>query len=345
MRLGIDTFSIRFQGWNAFETLDYAASLGLDVVQFSTYENLDSHDPGYLAEVKAHATRLGLDIEIGMGSIDRFATSFRPELGSAETQLEDMCQAAAALGSPIVRCFLGAQSDRLGTVPIEQHITECIHVLREMAAEARDLGLVIALEDHGFGDLLADELRSLVEEAGQDFVGVTLDTGNPVFAAEDPVYTAETLAPYVATTHFRDTAVWQHPEGAEGQWTILGQGNADLQGVLKVLQAHCPRKVAVCLETITGGAPRVIPYLDPTSDFWKMYPDMPARSLARFLAMAQRGTAQGIHALNQLTGAPGPNTAPDLAEQLRAQQRTHFEQSVAYAQSALGLGERDKAAS
>src|SRR5437660_9345023 len=99
MRLGIDTYSIRSQGWDAFQTLDYAAKLGLDVVQFSTRENLASHDSGYLQELSAHATRLGLQIELGMLSIDRFAASFRPELGSGEEQLTDMCRAAAVLGS------------------------------------------------------------------------------------------------------------------------------------------------------------------------------------------------------------------------------------------------------
>ncbi|HEX2326842.1 MAG TPA: sugar phosphate isomerase/epimerase, partial [Chloroflexota bacterium] len=78
MRLGIDTFSIRWQGWSAFQTLDYAAGLGLDVVQFSTREDLASHDPGYLRELRAHADGLRLQIELGMGSIDRYAASFRP---------------------------------------------------------------------------------------------------------------------------------------------------------------------------------------------------------------------------------------------------------------------------
>lgn len=340
MRLGIDTFSIRFQGWNAFQTLDYAARQGLDVVQFSTRENLESHDPGYLREVKAHADRLNLDVEIGMGSIDRFAASFRPELGSGAEQLTDMCHAASHVGSPFVRCFLGMQGDRLGGVPIQEHIAECVRTIQEVGPLARERGLKIALEDHGFGDLLADELKALVETAGPDIAAVTLDTGNPVFAAEDPVYTAMTLAPYIVTTHFRDTAVWQHERGAEGQWTILGKGSVDLKAVLEILRTQCQGDVAVNLETITGGAPRVIPYLDLESDFWKMYPDMPARSLARFLEIPKRGTEQGISPLDQLTGAVSADTPPDLTEQLKAQQLRHFEAGVVFAKRDLGLGER-----
>jgi 3-oxoisoapionate decarboxylase len=342
MRLGIDTFSVRFQGWDAFQTLDYAARLGLDVVQFSTRENLASHDPGYLDEVKAHAKNAGVRVEIGMGSIDRHAQSFRPELGSGEEQLAAMCRAAARLESPVVRCFLGAQVDRQGAVPIGGHVDECVRVIQTVAPLAREHGLTVAVEDHGFGDLLAHELRELVERAGPDVAAVTLDTGNPLFAAEDPVYTAEVVAPYVATTHFRDTAMWEHPRGAEGQWTVLGQGSVDLAGVLAVLRERCPRDVAVCLETITGIGPRVVPYLEPDSDFWHMYPEMPARSLARFVALARRGTERGLRPLEQATGAVGPDTPPEQAERLRAQQLAHFEASVRYAQEALGLGERPR---
>ncbi len=340
MRLGIDTFSVRFQGWDAFQTLDYAGRLGLDVVQFSTRENLASHDPGYLDEVKAHAVRLGVQVEIGMGSIDKHAQSFRPELGSGEQQLADMCRAAARLGSPLVRCFLGAQVDRQGTLSIQEHVDECVRTIQAVAPLAREHGLKIAVEDHGFGDLLAGELKELVERAGPDVAAVTLDTGNPVFAAEDPVYTAEVLAPYVATTHFRDTAIWEHPSGAEGQWTVLGQGNADLHGVLAVLAERCPQDVAVCLETITGIAPRVVPYLEADSDFWRMYPEMPARSLARFVGMARHGTERDLRPLEQLTGAVGPTTPPEQAKRLRAQQLAHFEASVRYGKETLGLGER-----
>ncbi|HEX2035943.1 MAG TPA: sugar phosphate isomerase/epimerase [Chloroflexota bacterium] len=339
MRLGIDTFSVRFQGWDAFQTLEYAARVGLDVVQFSTRENLDSHDPGYLDEVKAHAGRLGLQLEVGMGSIDRHAASFRPELGTGAEQLADMCRAAARLGSPVVRCFLGMQSDRQGAVPFSEHVAECERTLQEVAPLARELGLKIAIENHGFGDFLAHELKALIERAGPDYAAVTLDTGNPAYAAEDPHYSAEVLAPYVATTHFRDTAIWEDERGAVAQWTILGQGTVDLRAVLAVLQRVCPH-VAVDLETITGGAPRLIPYLDPDSEFWKLYPDMPARSLARYVALARKGTRAGAGPLEQLTGQPGPGTAPEQAERLRAQQLEHFERSVAYARDVLGLGER-----
>ncbi len=337
MRLGLDVYSLRYQDRDAFHFLDYAATLGLEVVHYSERQMLASHDPGYLGELKAHATQHGLGIELGMGSIDRFAASFRHELGSGAEQLAAMCRAAAAVGSPVVRCYLGAQSDRLGPVSISDHLAECQRTLAEVAPVARDLHVKIAVENHGLGDLLAHELRDLVAQAGPDFVGVTLDTGNPIFAAEDPAYSAEVLGEYIATTQVRDAVVWEHELGAEGQWTILGRGVVDLPAIMVTLQQHCP-DVTFNLEIITAMAPLPIPYLDPRSDLWRAYPDMPARALARFVRLARHGTRAAAAPLAQMTDPFTPGTPADVRERLKTQQREHFEASVSYARETLGLG-------
>lgn len=341
-RLGLDTFSLRHQGLDAFGFIDEATRLGLDVVQFSTRENLESHDPGYLDEVKAHAARHAIDLEIGMGSIDKHAQSFAPHWGDAATQLADMLRAGARLGSPFVRCFLGAQVDRGGPVPFAAHVTACAEAITAVAPLARDLGMTIAVENHGFGDFLAHEMRAFVERVGPDVCAVTLDTGNPTFAAEDPARVAEVVAPYVVTTHFRDSAVWPDPAGARGQWVVLGRGSVDLRAIVATLDAHAPG-IAINIETITGMSPRVIPFDDPGEAgdaFRALYPDRPAGELDRFRALVARGEAMGIGPLDQWTGFPGPDTAPEIAAKMRYQQRIHLEGSVAYAQDVLGLGRK-----
>src|SRR5690349_9474601 len=112
MRLGIDSYSLRWQGLSAFQLLDYSAGLGLYHIHFSERRSFASLDQGSLRELKQHGDRLGLAIEAGMGSFDRFARSFRPELGTGEEQLSAMLRAASVVGSPVLRCFLGAQEDR-----------------------------------------------------------------------------------------------------------------------------------------------------------------------------------------------------------------------------------------
>jgi sugar phosphate isomerase/epimerase len=230
---------------------------------------------------------------------------------------------------------LGGQAERLGPIPFQQHVEEVVRVLRTVAPLARELGIKVAVENHGAVDFLARELRALVETEGTDYVGVCLDTGNPAYAAEDPVVSTEVLAPYIVATQVRDTRVWTVAEGAMAQWVPLGQGNVDLVRIRDILSDQAPN-VAFNLEIITGGRPTLIPYADPNSDFWRAYPDMLARDFARFVALAQRGRPEP---LDQVT-LPHGITAPSgtLAEQLKDQQRRHFEQSVAYARDVLGLG-------
>jgi 3-oxoisoapionate decarboxylase len=337
MRLGVDSYSLRWQGWDAFELLGYAGRLGLDNVHFSERRNFASLDEDYLRRLKRRADELGLAIEVGMGSFDRLSTSFRAELGSGEEQLGDMLRAATVVGSPVVRCFLGTQADRLGAVPFRQHLDECVRTLRATAPLARELGVKIAVENHGGVDLLARELQWLVEEVGFDAVGVCLDTGNPTYGGEDPLVTTEVLAPYVVSSHVRDSRVWAVETGAMAQWVPLGQGTCDLRQIVAILKERAPNP-PVDLEIITGGRPKELDYWNPSSDYWQMYPDMLARDFARFVALAQSGKPEP---LDQLIAPPNLDTLPAAeADALRAQQRRHFEESVGYAKDVLGLGER-----
>jgi len=335
MLLGLDSFSLRWQGWDAFQLIDYTASLGLENVHFSERANLESLDTLYLQSVRSHADALGLRIEIGMRSFERHASTFDASLGTGEEQLATMLRAASVLGSPIVRCFLGMQADRMGDVPFDRHIAEATRTLRAAAPFAEDLGIAIAVENHGGVDLLARELRDLIEAVGSDFVRVCLDTGNPTYAAEDAVLAAEVLAPYVVTTHLRDTRIWATDDGAIVQWAPVGDGNVDLRRIIEIVERHAPDS-AIDLEIITGVAPKAIPYFDPASDFWRMYPNMRAQDFARFVAVARSGDPEP---LDQLCLEPGVWAPP--AGQLdifRAQQRQHLERSVTYCRTTLGIG-------
>jgi 3-oxoisoapionate decarboxylase len=338
MRLGIDSYSLRWQGWNAFQLLEYSAKLGLDNVHYSERRNLDSLDADYLTSLKTRAGELGVALEVGMGSFDRYSSSFRPELGTGEQQLTAMLQAATIIGSPVVRCFLGTQADRLGPTPFQQHLDECVRTLRAVASLARELGIRVAVENHGGVDLLARELRWLVEEVGPDAVGVCLDTGNPAYGGEDPVLSLEILAPYVVSSHVRDTRVWAVENGAMAQWVPLGEGNVDLSRIVEILTKHAPNP-PVDLEIITGSPPKNIPYLEPASEFWQASSTMLAKDFARFVALATHGKDGPLDQVVAPYNLEGLSS--EQLETMRAQQRRHFEESVRYARQVLGLGERE----
>ena len=282
-KIGIDLFSIRDSGYDAFQFLDYCAKQKANVVHFSEIRFLGTLEDDHLRKVRAHAEKLGIAIEIGMRSICPSSKAFDASLGTAEQQIERMLHSAKTIGSPIVRAFLGTSADRADG--IDRHIEDAIKVLRNVRSRVVDSGLKIAIENHA-GDMQARELKALIEGAGKDFVGACLDSGNPLWVLEDPHLTLETLAPYVLTSHVRDTAVWRIPEGAVVQWTRMGDGNIGIDRYVKRYRELCPTR-PITLEIIVTG-PRKFAYNQ--AQFWEAYKTVPAWEFSRFVALAEKGT-------------------------------------------------------
>jgi sugar phosphate isomerase/epimerase len=314
---GIDLFSVRSQNWTPFQHLDYCAAHGAKVVHFSEVRFIGSLDPDNLRQVRAYAEKLGIEVEIGMKSVCPTSKMFDPKAGTAEQQLTGMIAAAKIVGSRIVRAVLGSSDDRLPG-PIERHIESTVQVLRGVRTQAIDANIKIAIENHA-GDMQARELKTLIEGAGRDFVGVCLDSGNPLWTIEDPHLTLETLHPYVLTSHVRDSAVWLVPQGAAVAWVRMGEGNVDIDSYVRKYAELCPGR-ALSMECIVTG-PRVFPFRD--AKFWDGYRNDPAWEFERFLAIAERGK---------------PVTAPPRAanpEAGRQKEREDLEASIEYTRKLL----------
>lgn len=296
VKFGMDLFSLRSQGWTPFQFLDYCAKWNIKVVHFSELRFIGSLEPENLKRVRAHAEERDIEVELGMKSICPTSTMFDPAQGTAEEQLTRAMTAATIVGSKIVRCVLGSAADRNGKVPLEQNIENTVKVLRNVRSRVIDAGLKIAIENHA-GDMQAREVKGLIEAAGKDFVGSCLDSGNPLWTIEDPHLTLETLAPYVLTSHVRDTSVWNTPQGAAVAWTRMGQGNIGIESYIREFNAKCPGR-PLSLEVIVTG-PRYYNYRDPK--FWDAYRSTPAWEFARFLTLVEKGTPQP--APPRLTGA------------------------------------------
>jgi len=317
VRFGLDLFSLRSQNWTPIQLLSWCTERHLQVVHFSEIRFLGGLEADSLKRIRAQADELGIDLEIGMRSICPTSSMFDKSQGTAEDQLARMAEAARILRSPIVRCVLGSVDDRRGPGGIESHIEETIKVLHRSRSRIVDAGLKIAIENHA-GDMQARELKSLIEAAGPDFVGVCLDSGNPLWTIENPHLTLETLAPYVLTSHVRDSAVWRTDRGAAVSWTRMGEGNVDLERYIRDYIRKCPGK-ALSLEVIVTG-PRPFNYLDPS--FWDAYRKTPAWEFAQFVSLASKGTA-------------GPAPPPLEKEQAAAREREDVEASIRWTQAYL----------
>jgi sugar phosphate isomerase/epimerase len=329
IRLGIDCYSLHGYGWKAIQLLDYAASLQVDAIQVNI-PDFESLDDEYLRTVKEHADRLGVTIEPGINSICPLSKTWNARRQGTPTEhLRLGLRLAKALGASAVKCYLGNAADRRGPTPIPALIDASIKSLRSVRSEALDAGVKFAVENHG--DLLAREVKTIIEEAGSDFVGCCLDSGNPVTLAEDPLLALEILGPYTVTTHIRDSVVYEDPNGAAYQWVALGDGCIDFHTFVARFRELCPQ-APFLLEILTGSPPRVLAYLEP--EYWKAFPSMPAADFARFLALTKKG--------HPFTGsmmiASGENQPPEYQAALKHQQRMDLERSLEYAKKTLNLG-------
>lgn len=318
-RLGVDLFSLRQQGWDAFQFLDYCARHGARVVHFSEVRFLGSLDDDHVRRVGEHARRLNVELEIGMRSICPTSTQFDPKQGSAEEQLLRVVRAATLAGSKIVRAFLGNSADRKTPGGIEARIEDTVKVLRAVRSRVLDSGLKIAIENHS-GDMQARELKSLIQAAGPDFVGACFDSGNPLWTLEDPHLTLDTLAPHILTSHIRDSYLWDSDEGAVVRWTRTGEGNVNIGPLMKRFLELCPGRT-MSLEIIVTG-PRVFAWRKP--EFWAGYESVRAHEFARFLQLAS-------------SGKPQPPLTPLPKDQAAAREREDFEASLAWTRQYLGV--------
>lgn len=330
-RLGYDAYSIRDLHWQATQHIDYAVSLKLDAVQLSIPGDFASLEPEDLHKVRDYAAGKGIELSVGAGCICPTTPSWNPVNGSPEQYLARNASVVNDLGLKYIRVFIGAPTDRHGKLPIEAHIESTLKALRAARSRMMDRGVKVAIENHG--DLTAREMRMLVETAGADLVGVNYDSGNPMWVMEDPALALEILAPYVETSHFRDSAVFEHPRGAAFQWVSMGDGSVDLPQVIELYKRLCPGK-SILLEVITGRPPQMLPYLEET--WWNGFRKLPASDFARFVGLVKKGKP---YLGPMVIGAPGQK-AEALVAALREQQRLDLERSLKYCQETLKLGIR-----
>lgn len=324
IKLGLDNFSVRAMGWKAPALIDYAASLKTDSLFISDLDAFENFQDNYLADIKARAADKGLQLHVGTWSICPTSKTFKDKWGAADEHLALGIRVARALGSPVLRVILGNGEDRKTPGGIEARIADTVRVLRSQRTKAIDAGVKIAMENHA-GDMQAWEVVQLIEQAGRDFVGANMDSGNAVWTMEDPLASLETLAPYVVTTSLRDSAIWESANGATVQWTAMGEGMIDWKKYFERFAEICPG-VPVHIETISGFN-REIPYLKP--DFWSAWPKAKAPDFARFVALAKKGAPRDPY-----KHAEGKDRK--LAEQ--EYQKGEIERSIRYCRETLGLG-------
>ena len=290
MKVGLDALTLKAVSLDPLELLRLTRAANLEGLHF-TSRLLQGRDDSYLDKLAAEAQAHGLYLELaGAGVNPGQSGRTVPEMVE---EWKPLFPLARRLNAPFLNTCFGLLKERTFSAPtLAEQIELTIEVLRELSLMAADFDVMITLELHV--DLTSLELVRIIEAVDSAHVRVNLDTANALGLLEDPVDAARTLAPYVHTTHFKDTCIYPTEEGYN--WlggAPLGRGLVDLPAVVEILYRANP-DVHLNIEDSGGFIP--IPMYDEA--FLASFTDLTATRMARFVRHLWRGEQQvraGLH--------------------------------------------------
>lgn len=153
----------------------------------------------------------------------------------AEVDLRRWIDSAARLGQDVLRITAGSPASR-GDEPAEVLVDRLIAPMRRAADYAGERDVRLALENHG--DLRVADILAIFERVDRpDVLGVCLDNVNLIRVGDDMAEGTRALAPHTLLVQLKD-----HEAGDPTIWggpvcTALGEGIADLDGLLVILAA------------------------------------------------------------------------------------------------------------
>ena len=324
MRLGLHSYSYHLAAglWDyapavnepmtAVHFLRKAAELSLDGVYFCDPRHFESLEYASATTLREKAEALGLYLEVGM-------TGTNPEA------LQDLVRAAHVLGSPLVRVSLDRPRAR-SPEGMKAILTAAAGELLEAVPLCERYGLPLAVENTP--NVTTQELLALLEMTGGDWVRVCFDTGNPLVTLEDPLASAEALAPFLASVHLKD---YQLAAGSDGFTLIgcaLGEGVVDLVSIIDLLSTRAP-ELRLNIETPVGK--QHVPALE--EEYLSHLPQATASALGRTLRLVRD---RGLAHASQFARERGAEEEEVLAEEDDLVVR-----SVHWAQRALGRPEAE----
>jgi sugar phosphate isomerase/epimerase len=231
--------------------LRHAVEVGADVVFLETcyLPAPEAISPATLAPATDHGVRVGFSWghPWPSGAFHGLDGGRSP---GAEVELRRWLDTCQRLGHDLLRITAGSPASR-GDEPAEVLVDRLIAPLTRAVDYAASRGVRLGLENHG--DLrVADMLAILARVDRPDVLGVTLDNVNLIRLGDDMAEGTRALAPATFLVQLKDhrsgdPTVWGGPE-----CTTLGEGVADLDGLLGIL-AEARYDGPVCVELASLG--------------------------------------------------------------------------------------------
>jgi sugar phosphate isomerase/epimerase len=275
---------------------------------------LGAAEPAALAQVRARAEEQGLYVELSVP-----ARTLEDEAAFARA-----AEVSRALGVRLWRVALLSgrrYEDFKQPDTWEAFDARWRAALPRAAQWLQKAGIVAGIENHK--DYTAPELADRLQKVGNPHLGACVDFGNNVSLLEDPLFTAQTLAPFAVSTHLKDMAVRPYERGFELSEVPLGEGFLPLPRIVEVLRRAHP-DLHFCLEMITRD-PLKVPYLDDV--YWVTYGGRDPSRVERF----QKDV------LAKAWSAPLPRITGLSPEAMLAAEDENVRKCAAYAKGTLGL--------
>jgi len=295
---------------SAYDFLEYCSSLGAGGIQIG----LDSLDPGYLDKLRRRTSELGvyLEVIVSLPQCDD-SVDFERHVAAAQ-QAGAQCLRSACLNGRRYESFSSLNQWKDFVTESHQKIAQAVPILEKHH-------MALGLENHK--DWTGDEMVALLQRHASEYLGVCLDTGNNISLLDDPRDLVGKLAPYAVTTHFKDMAVKDYPEGFLLSEVPLGQGVLDLSWMVDTIRKARPR-ARLNLEMITRD-PLKVPCL--TGKYWVTFPERSGVYVARTLTLVrERAFRDSL-----------PHVSGLEEEARRRQEEDNVKRCLAYAGEKLGL--------
>ncbi|HEY6291872.1 MAG TPA: TIM barrel protein [Terriglobia bacterium] len=295
---------------SAYDFLEYCSSLGAGGIQIG----LDSLDPGYLDKLRRRTAELGMYLEVIVNLPQGDDSGDFARHVIAAQQAGAQCLRSACLNGRRYENFSSLDEWKDFVTESHQRIDQAVPILEKHR-------MPLGLENHK--DWTADEMVALIQRQGSEYLGVCLDTGNNISLLDDPLDVVGKLAPYAVTTHFKDMAVKEYPEGFQLSEVPLGEGILGLSRLVDSIRQARPR-ARLNLEMITRD-PLKVPCL--TDKYWVTFPERDGVYLARTLTLVRQ------HPPRQ----PLPHVLGLEEAARRRQEEDNVKLCLAYSSERLGL--------
>ncbi len=236
------------------ELIGTLKELGFDAAEVVDFVNLNCESDKIMekcASLKAEAQKHGIMLSaLAIGS--DFICGSDGSTDEEIKRVKHMVDCAEALGVNKMRMDMtrGYPIDSSEFKSFDALLPTLANAAREIAEYAKDKGILIMTENHGFFSQDSRRVEKLYDAVNHPNFALLCDIGNFLCADEDPALAVTRVAPYSRYVHVKDFIVKPYSCDDPGEGSFRSRGGNFLRGTVlghgNVPVKHCLRQLMAC---------------------------------------------------------------------------------------------------